>query len=94
MPAVFSDEDRARYVNGMAGVLKPGGKLFLLCFSDKEPEGDGPRRVTQQDLFDAFSEGWEVESIQETRFEIRPDLEGMSFSEGGPFAWFCVVRRM
>jgi SAM-dependent methyltransferase len=34
---VFSDEDRRRYVEGLATVLKPGGRLFLLCFSDEEP---------------------------------------------------------
>jgi cyclopropane fatty-acyl-phospholipid synthase-like methyltransferase len=31
---VFSDEDRLRYVEGLATVLKPGGRLFLMCFSD------------------------------------------------------------
>ena len=31
---VFSDTDRRRYVEGLASVLKPGGRLFLLCFSD------------------------------------------------------------
>src|SRR5437762_14092061 len=31
---VFSDEDRKRYVEGLATVLKPGGRLFLLCFSN------------------------------------------------------------
>jgi len=30
---VFSDEDRKRYVEGLASVLKPGGRFFLLCFS-------------------------------------------------------------
>jgi SAM-dependent methyltransferase len=34
---VFGDEDRRRYVEGLATVLKPGGRLFLLCFSDEEP---------------------------------------------------------
>lgn len=34
---VFNDEDRRRYVEGLASVLKPGGRLFLLCFSDEEP---------------------------------------------------------
>src|SRR6266487_1832211 len=38
---VFSDEDRRRYVEGLASVLKPGGRLFLLCFSDKEPIRQG-----------------------------------------------------
>src|SRR4051812_10511794 len=36
---VFSDEDRKRYVAGLATVAKPGGKLFLQCFSDEEPAG-------------------------------------------------------
>jgi len=34
---VFSDEDRRRYVEGLATILKPGGRLFLMCFSDEEP---------------------------------------------------------
>jgi cyclopropane fatty-acyl-phospholipid synthase-like methyltransferase len=33
---VFSDDDRMRYVEGLAAVLKPGGRLFLLCFSVTE----------------------------------------------------------
>jgi len=90
---VFSDEDRARYVAGLASVVRPSGRLFLLCFSDQEPPGDGPRRVSQQELREAFAEGWEIESIAEARFEVRPDLEDLHFSEGGPFAWFCTIRR-
>jgi len=90
---VFSDEDRRKYVSGLASVVKPGGQLFLACFSDKEPPGDGPRRISRQEIHDAFRNGWQIESIQETRFDVRPDLEGMQFSEGGPFAWFCVIRR-
>ena len=42
---VFSDADRRRYVEGLASVLRPGGGLFLLCFSDDEPGTQGPRRV-------------------------------------------------
>ena len=37
--------------------------------------------------------GWAVEEIRPARFEVRPDLEGISFSEGGPRAWFSVIRR-
>ncbi|MFO0954186.1 MAG: class I SAM-dependent methyltransferase [Isosphaeraceae bacterium] len=91
---VFSDEDRARYVAGLAHVLKPGGRLFLLCFSDEEPGTQGPRRVTRQDLLAAFSNGWEVEEIQPVRFEVRTDVVSASFSEGGPRAWFSVIRRV
>lgn len=90
---VFSDEDRRRYVKGLASVVRPGGKVFLACFSDKEPPGDGPRRVSQQEILESFAEGWEIESIQEVRFETRPDLEEISFSAGGPIAWFCVIQK-
>ena len=45
---VFSDEDRQRYVEGLARVLRPGGKLFLLCFSDEVPGTQGPRRVSKE----------------------------------------------
>ena len=51
---VFSDEDRRHYVEGLASVLRPGGTLFLLCFSDEEPGTQGPRRVSKQELHDAF----------------------------------------
>src|SRR3984893_15799663 len=89
---VFSDEDRKKYVAGLATVLKPGGRLFLMCFSDEEPGTQGPRRVSKKQLHDAFSQGWSVESIQAARFEVIPDFKEMTFSDGGPKAWFVVVR--
>lgn len=46
---VFSDEHRRRYVEGLASVIMPGGRLFLLCFSDDEPGEQGPRRVSRQE---------------------------------------------
>ncbi len=90
---VFSDEDRSKYVKGLATVLKPGGRLILLCFSDEEPGTQGPRRVTQHELRAAFSQGWAIESSQPARFEVVPDLKELSFSEGGPKAWLTVARR-
>jgi cyclopropane fatty-acyl-phospholipid synthase-like methyltransferase len=90
---VFSDEDRRPYVEGLATVLKPGGKLFLMCFSDQEPGTQGPRRVSKKELHDAFAPGWLIESIEPTRAEVRPNLKDLTFSEGGPKAWFVVVRR-
>src|SRR5215471_14147905 len=61
---VFSDQDRERYVEGLATVLKPGGRVFLMCFSDEEPGTQGPRRVSKQELPDAFAQGWLIESIE------------------------------
>ncbi len=90
---VFCDDDWKRYVEGLTTVLKPGGRLLLLCFSDEEPGAQGPRRVSKKELHDAFAEGWVVESVEPSRYEVRPDLKDLTFSEGGPKAWFVVVRK-
>src|SRR2546425_3800772 len=87
---VFSDEDRCRYVEGLATVLKPGGRLFLLCFGDEEPGTQGPRRVSKKELYDAFGQGWSIESIEPSRAEVRPDLKDLTFSEGRPRVWSVV----
>ena len=89
---VFSDDDRRRYVRGLARVLEPGGRLFLMCMSDEEPGTEGPRRVSRQELYDAFADGWEVESVKPCRIEVNPESD-VKLSEGGPKAWFAVVRR-
>jgi cyclopropane fatty-acyl-phospholipid synthase-like methyltransferase len=91
---VFSDEDRGRYVAGLAHVTRPSGRLFLLCFSDEEPGTQGPRRVSEREIREAFVDGWAVEGVRPARFEVRPDLEDLSFSEGGPKAWFSMIRRL
>jgi SAM-dependent methyltransferase len=90
---VFSDDDRRRYVEGLSAVLAPGGRLFLMCFSDEEPAGKGPRRVSRQELVDAFAEGFEVDLIEPSRFEVNTESTDFAFSDGGPKAWFAIFRR-
>jgi cyclopropane fatty-acyl-phospholipid synthase-like methyltransferase len=90
---VFDDQDRRRYVEGLATVLKSDGRLFLMCFSDEEPGTQGPTRVSKEELKNSFDEGWNIESIEPVQIEVRPDLKDFTFSEGGPKAWFVVVRR-
>jgi SAM-dependent methyltransferase len=90
---VFSDDDRQRYVEGLAQVVEPRGRLFLLTFSSEEPGTEGPRRVSRQELYDAFADGWEVESVQPCQIEVNPEFTEVKFSEGGPRAWFAVIRR-
>jgi SAM-dependent methyltransferase len=91
---VFSDDDRRRYVQGLARVVEPGGRLYLLCFSDQEPGTEGPRRVSRQELYDAFADDWEVEWVCSVQVEVNPEFTDFQFSEGGPKAWFAVVRRL
>ena len=90
---VFGDEDRLRYVAGLASVLNRGGRLFFLCFSDAEPGKEGPRRVSRSEIEAAVATGWSIESIEPSHYEVRPDPQD-SFSAGGPKAWFAVVRRL
>jgi cyclopropane fatty-acyl-phospholipid synthase-like methyltransferase len=87
------DEDWRRYVRGLAQVVELGGRLFLMCFSDAEPGTEGPRRVSREELYDAFADGWEVESVRPCQFVTNPEFTEIQFSEGGPKAWFAVVRR-
>ena len=90
---VFSDEDRPIYVAGLAHVTRAGGRIFVLCFSDEEPGEQGPRRVSERELRESFGDGWVIEEIRPVHLEVRSDLEGFSFSEGGPKGWFSVIRR-
>ena len=89
---VFNDEDRRRYVEGLATVVKPGGKLFMLCFSDEEPGTQGPRRASKT-RYAAFAEGWSIESFEPSRYGVRLDLKEITFSAGGPKTWFVVVQK-
>jgi cyclopropane fatty-acyl-phospholipid synthase-like methyltransferase len=85
---VFGDEDRARYVESLAVALQPGGRCYLMCFSDQQPGDWGPRRVRADELRGAFRDGWSVESISADAFEINP-INGTTRAQ----AWLAVIRR-
>jgi cyclopropane fatty-acyl-phospholipid synthase-like methyltransferase len=89
----LSDDDQRRYVRGLSHVIAPGGRLFLVCFSDEEQGTEGPRRVSRRELQDAFAEGWQIESIRPTRIETAPEFTEVKFSEGGPKAWLAIIHR-
>jgi SAM-dependent methyltransferase len=89
----FSDEERPKFVRGVARAVRPGGAAYVLCFSDQEPPGEGPRRVSQEEIRSAFRESWDVESIHETRFKALDNPDAPRFSPGGPKAYLVTVRR-
>ena len=89
----FADEERPLFIRGLADVLRPGGLLHLLCFSDEEPGTEGPRRVSQEEIRDSFRDGWKVEGIEPIRFDSIPRPEGAKFSPGGPKAWLATIER-
>lgn len=90
----FTDEERPAFVQGLAQVLRPGGLLYILCFSDEVPGTEGPRRISQQEIRDSFHKEWHVRQIEPSQFEAlqqpdRPSLGG----PGGPQAWLATVER-
>lgn len=89
----FSDEDRPRYVESLRQALRPEGTCHILCFSDREPPGEGPRRVTQQEIRRTFGAGWDVRDIQASRFETLKYQGAPEFSAGGPQAWLATLVR-
>jgi cyclopropane fatty-acyl-phospholipid synthase-like methyltransferase len=72
---VFEDRDRLRFVASLVSAVKTGGQYLMLCFSEEEPAGWGPRRVTQAEIREAFREGWSVEAIRPAKIVVtlRPD---------------------
>ncbi|HTW10761.1 MAG TPA: class I SAM-dependent methyltransferase [Acidimicrobiales bacterium] len=86
---VFDDSSRERYVAAVHSVIRPGGRLHLMCFSDRQPGDWGPRRVTEDELRAAFQSGWRIDSIAAARFEINPGI-GSSTAE----AWLVDAVRL
>ena len=83
----LSDPERPCFVRNLSEVLKPGGNYFMLAFSELEPGGYGPRRITQKEIRAAFSDGWRINEIQATIFESRTRAEG-------PHAWLSSITRV
>jgi cyclopropane fatty-acyl-phospholipid synthase-like methyltransferase len=86
---VFDDDTRARYVTAVHAVLRPGGRLHLMCFSDREPGDWGPRRVSERELRAAFSSGWRIDSLAPDRFDINPGLGTLTAE-----AWLADLLRL
>jgi SAM-dependent methyltransferase len=62
----LGEADAARYATGLAAAVRPGGRAFLLCWSDRNPFGVGPRRVTRREIRSMFraATGWRVDAIE------------------------------
>jgi cyclopropane fatty-acyl-phospholipid synthase-like methyltransferase len=82
----LSDEDRPLFVDTLAAILSPGGNYFMLCFSDLEPAGYGPRRITKREIQDSFRDGWTINYIRPAIFESRT-------REEGPRAWLSSIAK-
>ena len=85
---VWTDEERPRYAASIGSVLAPGGHVYLMCFSDRQPGDWGPRRVHQEELRAIFADGWAVESITADTFDVNRIADTTTVE-----AWLAVIRR-
>lgn len=83
---IFEDADRRRYVDNLAVVMPPGGRYFMLCFSQLEPGDWGPRRVSEEEIRDSFRDGWRVDAVEATRMILTTHPDGV-------YAWMTSATR-
>jgi SAM-dependent methyltransferase len=85
----FGDEERPIFAASLAGIVRPAGTYYMLCFSDRQPGTFGPRRVTQREIRDTFSEeaGWRVDTIEPAEFETLLPI-------GNAQAWLASITRV
>jgi len=83
----FQDEERPVYAKNLHAVLEPGGRYVMLCWSERNEWGYGPRRVTQAEIRETFAEGWTVDSIEDDAFET-------NVADWSIHAWLARIMRM
>lgn len=88
---VFSDEDMEQVIRGVHAVLRPGGRYWLMCFSE-HATAPGPRRLTEQRIRELFQNGWRVHSIKEAQFELLPGRFA-ELTKDAAAAWLAEIER-
>jgi 2-polyprenyl-3-methyl-5-hydroxy-6-metoxy-1,4-benzoquinol methylase len=85
----LGDADRPPYAASLSAAVRPGGHAFVLCWSDRNPFGFGPRRITRRELRATFraAAGWRVETIGEETLETR-------LPAGSVAAWLARISRV
>ena len=82
---VLPPERRQDYASTIAGLLKPGGYLFLKCFSQLQPGTQGPHRFTPEQIQEIFGSQLQMHSVTETVYQGTLDPL--------PRALFCVLQQ-
>ena len=65
----MTDKERPIFAWQIHRVLKPGGKYFMLCFSDKEPGDYGPRRISKAEIEHTFTPLFNIIYIKDASFD-------------------------
>lgn len=61
-------EQRARYIAGIHAVLAPGGKLHLLCFSDRMTDAVAVSRIAEEELRRVLAKGWRISRLERSHY--------------------------
>jgi cyclopropane fatty-acyl-phospholipid synthase-like methyltransferase len=84
---IFSEPDRAVYVAALRLVLTPGGRYFMLGFSDQQPGDWGPHRLKREEITTAFAYGWHIDSLEPATIEVTTEPRGIR-------AWLLAATRI
>jgi ubiquinone/menaquinone biosynthesis C-methylase UbiE len=66
---VMTDGERPVFAWQIHRVLKPGGKYFMLSFSDKEPGSYGPRRISKAEIELTFTPLFNIIYIKDSALD-------------------------
>ena len=78
---------RAGYLSEVRAVLRPGGRLHVLCYSDRHTgDPDLPHKMSRAELESCFTTGWDLESLRATTCAT-------NLHPGGAAAWLATCRR-
>lgn len=83
----FGRDGRRAYAHSLGEVLASGGTLHLVCFSDEEPPGPGPNRISEAELGDAFRSLFVVTRLRPGRYET-------NVHPGGARAWVATLVKI
>jgi SAM-dependent methyltransferase len=67
---LFDARGRAAVADGVRAVLRPGGRYFVLGFSDREPGDWGPHRLTREEIGAALAGGWRIDAAERTTLVV------------------------
>jgi SAM-dependent methyltransferase len=89
---VLSDDQMAHVVTGLHAALRPGGRYWLLCFSERST-GNGPRKLAKQRIATLFEHGWKIHRIEAAHFQT---VAGRGYEEdpNTTAAWLCEIERL